>query len=174
MLAGRKIYLRRLEKEDLERSSKWINDPRIFITMGVWGPRNKSEQADWFEGIAKSRTNLIFALCLRETDEHIGNVSLFDVDLRNRNAGMTIFIYDQQFYGKGLGTEAVSILCEYAFNYLNLHKVYCKTNEQAAKRLYERLGFVLEGVQREQAYHNGKYIDKAIYGLLAHDFKPAT
>ncbi|RQD82902.1 MAG: N-acetyltransferase, partial [Methanocalculus sp. MSAO_Arc2] len=62
------------------------------------------------------------------------------------------------------------ILCNYAFNYLNIHKIYCKTDNQYAARLYEKVGFSHEGTLHEHAFHYGKYIDKFVYGLLSRDY----
>lgn len=170
MLQGEMVYLRRLESGDLEKTLQRVNDPEIFITMGLWGPRTKNEQNDWFEAVSRSKTNLVFALCLTDSHEHIGNLSLFDIDMRNRNAGLTIIIPDQKQQGKGYGPESVKLLCDYAFRFLNLEKVYCKTDNPNASKMYERIGFVHEGTLRKHGYRYGKYIDKLNYGLLRSEF----
>jgi len=171
ILTGKKVYLRRLEEEDLPQCLAWVNDPEIFITMGLWGPRTALVQREWFASIANSQTNIVFALCLRKTDEHIGNVSVFDVDYRSRNAGLTIIIPASEHQGKAYGEESIRILCIYSFQYLNLHKLYCKTDNIYAARLYEKLGFTLEGTLREHTYRYGKYVDKFFYGLLSEEFQ---
>lgn len=174
MLRGDEVYLRRLESGDLEHCHSWINDPSIFTIMGVFGPRSYAEQLSWFESLVGSRTNLVFALCRVEDDLHIGNVSLFDIDYISRNAGLTVFIAEEAHRGEGYGTEAVSLLCEYAFGYLNLHKVYCKTDNAVAGKLYESLGFKQEGVLRAQTYRDGAYMDKLLYGVLRSEFQACS
>ena len=170
LLNGINVFLRRMEASDLERTYHWINNPELFVTMGVFGPRSKDAQREWFENISQSQSNIVFAVCRIEDEEHIGNASLFDIDLRNRNAGLTIMLPDNAVRGKGFGKETVRLLCGYAFDYLNLHKVYCKTDNPIAAKLYERIGFVQEGLFREHAYHYGKYVDKACYGILKKEF----
>jgi RimJ/RimL family protein N-acetyltransferase len=108
----------------------------------------------------------VFALCLASDDTHIGNLSLFNVNYINRNAGLTIFIADETHRGNGYGTNSVQLLCAYGFDYLNLHRIYCKTNNPVAGKMYEKLGFNHEGVLREQSFRRGKYVDKQLYGLL--------
>lgn len=174
MLKTKRIYLRKLEREDLERTHDWINRPDIYISMGTFGPRSKDEQKKWFDELISSRTNIVFALCRVSDDAHIGNLSLFDVNYVNRNAGLTIFIADEENRGDGIGKEAVQLICEYAFNYLNMHRVYCKTNNPIAGKMYEQLGFQHEGVRREQNFQRGKYVDKQLYGLLRSELKPVV
>lgn len=174
LLQGKKVKLRPLERSDLNRTLQWINDPDIFIMMGTFGPRTALAQERWYENIAESRTNLIFAVCLQDGGEHIGNASLFDIDFRNGNAGLTIALPDISNQGQGLGREAVFLLCQYGFKYLNLHKVYCKTDNLHATRMYEKLGFVKEGVLRQQAFHLGRYVDKIVYGVIKDELSSNT
>lgn len=172
MITGENLFIRRLEKNDLPNVLEWVNDPELFITMGIWGPRTENEQNDWYESISRSKTNIIFALCIKTSKEHIGNVSLFDIDNKNRNGGLTIFIGDKINQGKGFGSEAIELLCRYGFYYLNLHKIYCKTDNEIASKMYTRLGFKLEGTQREQVFRYGKYVKKLLYGLIKNEFQP--
>jgi RimJ/RimL family protein N-acetyltransferase len=99
-------------------------------------------------------------------------LSLFDIDLRNSNAGLTIIIPDENEQGKGYGTESVKILCDYAFRFLGLNKVYCKTDNPYASKMYERIGFMHEGTLRKQSYRYGEYVDKLCFGLLRVEFVP--
>lgn len=170
MLESRRLYLRRLERTDLERSLKWINTPEIMIMMGSRGPRTAFHQEKWFESVATSQTNIVLALCQKEDHRHIGNLSLFNIDYIDRNAGMTIFIADSELRGKKYGPEATWLLLEYAFDYLNLNKVYAKTDNPGAARMYEKLGFIKEGVLRQQSFQDGEYVDKIAYGILRSEF----
>ncbi|MBX3492693.1 MAG: GNAT family N-acetyltransferase [Parvibaculum sp.] len=174
LLHGGKVFLRRLEESDLERCERWINMPEIYTIMGVFGPRTRTEQEVWYRNISTSRTNLVYAVCLAKDGRHIGNLSLFDVNYMHRNAGVTVFIADEEHRSGGLGLEAVSLACEYAFDYLNMHKLHAKTDNPVAGKLYLKLGFVQEGVLRQQSYYSGKYVDKILFGLLRDEFVPAN
>lgn len=173
-LRGRHVHLRPLEPTDLERTLRWVNEPEIYVLMGVFGPRTSLAQQRWYEEVSVSRTNLVFAVCLQEDGEHIGNASLFDVDFRNRNAGLTVALPDEAHQGRGLGREAVGLLCRYGFDYLNLHRIYCKTDSLHAGKMYERLGFVCEGVLRQQTFSFGEFVDKVVYGVLRDEFRKAS
>ena len=173
-LRGLNVHLRRLEPTDLEQTLQWVNEPEIFVLMGVFGPRTSIAQQHWYEEVSVSQTNLVFAVCLQDGGEHVGNASIFDIDLRNRNAGLTIVLPDRAHQGKGLGREAVGLLCRYGFDYLNLHRIYCKTDSVYAGKMYERLGFVREGVLRQQAFRFGEFVDKVVYGVLRDEFREAS
>jgi len=79
----------------------------------------------------------------------------------------------QPFWNKGLGTEAVRILIEFAFGELNVNKIKLQvfSFNKRAIRSYEKNGFKIEGVLREEVYRNGQYYDEIVMGLLASEWK---
>jgi len=170
MLNTKRIQLRRLERTDLERCHEWLSVPEVLSGIGVFGPRSIAEQEQWYEGIAASRTNIIFAICLAEDGTHIGNSSIFDVDHINSNAALTTFIADEGHRSLGYGTDVLGLMCEYAFGYLNLHRIYGKMINPISAHVLENLGFKEEGVLREHAFRDGAYVDKVMYGVLRSEF----
>jgi RimJ/RimL family protein N-acetyltransferase len=79
---------------------------------------------------------------------------------------------DRQNWGKGYGTEAMRLALNFAFNELNLHRVQLSVfdyNERAIA-LYEKMGFVREGVYREYLQRDGKRYDMYLYGLLRREW----
>lgn len=172
LLVGTKVYLRCLQKKDLERTLSWINDPDIMDNIGVRGPRTHEQQLRWFESLQDDNTKIVFSICIRDNDTHIGNVALDQIDTINRNCRLSIFIGNIQQRGNGYGFEATKLAIEYGFFYLNLHKIYCKTNatNEAALRMYKKLGFKQEGLLRKHEYKQGEYVDKIMFGLLKADY----
>ena len=70
---------------------------------------------------------------------------------------------------KGLGTEATRLLCEYGFAELGLNKIYLETNDDnfAAQKVYEKVGFMLEGRKRQEYIRkDGTLGERFYYGLL--------
>ena len=171
MLSDDLIYLRKLEESDLDRTWEWINDPDIFNAIGVHVPVSKAAQKRWFAELDASSLKIVFAICLKEQDKHIGNVSLDLIDYRHRNARLSIFVADPELRGGNVGTRAIRLLIEYAFDFLNLHRLYCKTTAGNEKILnfYKKLGFKIEGQLREHEYIKGQYVDKVMLGLLKDD-----
>lgn len=175
MLHGRRIVLRKLEASDLDRTWEWINSPEIALAMGVHIPVSRTAQQRWFADADARRDKVIFAVCLAEDGRHVGNVELDSIDLRHRNARLSVFLADPSIRRAGLGTEAVSLVLEYAFEFLNLHRVHLKLDASREDELvpfYGRFGFVREGVMREHEFRGGAYIDKVSMGLLRREWRP--
>lgn len=105
-------------------------------------------------------------------DEHVGNCGLCDIDTQRRKA--QLWIYLGGHYGVGYGTEAVRELLSRAFLELKLNRVYLRvvaTNHRADK-FYAGLGFVREGVFRQDTILDGKYVDSVLMSLLATEYLP--
>jgi UDP-4-amino-4,6-dideoxy-N-acetyl-beta-L-altrosamine N-acetyltransferase len=168
MLADDLIYLRKLEDSDLERTWHWVNRPDIYTTIGILAPVSMTAQRRWFDELDRSKSKIVFAICLRDGDRHVGNVSLDQIDYRHRNARLAIFIAEPGLRGQGIGTRAMRLLIEYAFNLINLNRLYCKTTagNPAVIEFYEKLGFKIEGCLRKHEYIAGQYVDKIILGLV--------
>ncbi len=100
-----------------------------------------------------------------------GEISLKSIRWFNRKAEIAIFILNP-FRGKGLAEKALHMLLDYAFNTMNFYRLEAEVVDYnpAAKALFEKLGFVREGVLREAKFSNGRYHDIFSYGLLAKEW----
>lgn len=101
-----------------------------------------------------------------------GSVRLKDIDRIDRKAKIGYFI-GQQFTGKGIASSAVFTVLEFCFGPLNLNRIElrCASENEPSKRMAGRLGFVHEGVLRQEEFLNGVFVDQHVYGLLARDFE---
>jgi len=110
----------------------------------------------------------VFAICLRENDRHVGNITLQQISLKNRSAELAILIGDPSVYGSGIGYEAGALLLEYAFGTCSLHRLYCGTHAEniGMQKLALKLGMNEEGRRREALFKNGIFADIVEYGLL--------
>lgn len=84
-----------------------------------------------------------------------------------------IVIGKKEEHGKGYGTEALKLVCDFAFNQLRLNRVelICWDFNAKGRRAYEKVGFVQEGVRRSKRYRNGMFHDEICYGLLKKDWE---
>lgn len=102
----------------------------------------------------------------------VGSISLFDVDDLARHAEVGIALLAES-RGKGIGTDAIAQLLEFAFVRCNLRRVHLEVIESnlGAIRAYEKVGFVLEGRQRQHAWVRGRYEDILRMGLLRSEWE---
>jgi len=172
-MEGKNVYLRILELSDIPRTQKWISDPDISENLGYLPVKSLYQQEQWYKSIANDNSRYIFTICLSQTDELIGIVGLGLINYISRNASISIFIYDKSYRGMGYGFEALKLLLKFAFESLNLHKVYArisKSNIQSVN-IAKKLGFVQEGILREHYYSGGVYHDKISISLLRSEYK---
>lgn len=165
-----KVSVRRLEHEDLETRVVWFNHPSVYGQMTFDIPLSLAGTEEWFSRNRLDRSRVDF--CFYAEDEkrvmtRVAMGGLVDIDRDNRRAELYIVV-DPEKLGRGIGKNAVQWLCNYGFSELNLMKVYLFTlpDNQRAQSLYERIGFVLEGVLRQHVCHRGKFTDRYVYGLL--------
>jgi RimJ/RimL family protein N-acetyltransferase len=170
VIRGERIYLRGVERDDLDRCHAWMADPELRTTLAQRLPLSLAREADWVERATRGQdtSEMNFAICLGENGRHIGNCGLAAIDRDNRNANLGVFIGEADCRGKGLGEDAVRTLCRFAFDELDLHKICLEAYafNAAPIRTYERVGFKHEGLLREDAYRQGRRVDVVVMGLL--------
>ena len=95
-------------------------------------------------------------------------LGLVNIDYRNRKAELYIAIGDREYRGKNLGSKALQIALKYAFEELDLNRIYLFTHKEneTAKKFYKKNGFTKEGLLRQHKYHKGELKDYFIYGML--------
>lgn len=171
-LVGEKVYLSPKNAEDVEKFTEWLND---FQTTDYIG---RSSQVMTLEAekeyLEKNlNTEASFFIIEGKTDKLIGTVSLENISHINRRATLGIFIGDKEARNKGYGTEAINLILDFGFNYLNLNNVKLDVlgfNERAIA-CYKKCGFKEYGKRRECVFLNGKYYDTIEMDILAEEFK---
>jgi len=173
-LIGAKVYLRPLEEDDAAVCHAWLNDREVWRTLAMRGrPNTEARSRAYIRGLDASRDQ-VFAIVTRDDEQYVGNCGLHAIDPIDRHATLGIVIGRTDCWGRGFGTEAVTLLCRHAFETLNLHKVCLSsyaTNERGLGA-YARVGFQVEGRRREQVFVEGRWVDEVLLGLLAGDFRP--
>jgi diamine N-acetyltransferase len=171
LLAGRLTMLRPLRPSDRAVSVRWRNDPEIRDNiLGYRFPITETMEADWVAGVLndQSRTRVVLAIEDKSDGALAGFVYLNNLDWFARNAEFGILIGERDRQRKGLAREALELVAGYAFETLNLHKIYLRvvTSNKPALRLYRTFGFAQEGIQRQQAFVRGRYHDVVLMGLF--------
>ncbi len=171
MIRGSKTRLRALKHDDLRHFVRWINDPETRRFMAMRYPLSQAEEEKWWQSRAEGDGDHIFAV---ETLDgtYIGNIGLHSIERENRRAMLGIIVGEKSYWGQGYGTDAIQAMLRWAFEYLNLHRVYLTVYayNKRAIRSYEKCGFRHEGTMRQARYTDGQYFDELMMGILRDEF----
>jgi len=172
MIQGEKVRLRAIERSDIQRFVRWLNDPEVTQFLLISSPLSTAMEEKWFDNqiqIAPS-SGQILAIEVLVGDEwvHIGNTGLHDVDAVSRNAEFGIVIGEKAYWSRGYGTAATRLTLKHGFENLNLHRIFLHVyaNNPRAIKTYEAAGFTREGVLRQGVYKNGRYLDMLVMAML--------
>lgn len=174
-LVGDRIYLspKSVSDETIDKFTEWMNDFQVTDYTGRSGQITTFQgEKEWLEGSVKNTCNRNFDIIDLAMDKIIGTVGLEDIKSIERSAVLGIFIGENSHRSNGYGTEAINLILEYGFKYLNLHSIrldLLNVNERAHK-CYLKCGFKDTGCSREAIFINGKYYDKLHMDILENEF----
>jgi RimJ/RimL family protein N-acetyltransferase len=126
----------------------------------------------WVAGAEPAESDAaIFSAVELATGELAGEALLWGIDLHNRSAHVGISLRPA-VRGRGLGVDAVRVLCRYGFAIRGLHRLQLETlaDNHGMIAVAEKLGFTREGTTRGSSWVNGGFADDVIFGLLAEEF----
>lgn len=169
-LIGEKCFLSPMSPDDAETYARWLNDMEVahYLTLatGVINIENERKL------VAELSDNHNYGIVNKETDELIGTCGFIHVDDVNQSSEIGIFIGNKDYWHKGFGFEAMALLIDYGFNYLNFHNIFLQVysfNEKAIN-CYRKLGFKDVGRRREAIRRNRNYHDILFMDILPEDF----
>ena len=114
----------------------------------------------------------VFSVVELASGDLAGDALLWNIDMHNRSAHIGISLRPA-FRGRGLGLDAVRVLCRYGFVIRGLHRLQIETlaDNYAMIRSAEQAGFVREGTLRRAGWVNGDFADEAVFGLLSAEWQ---
>lgn len=171
MRKGQQIALTPFEAADSPILFKWINEREQVLFNAPYRPVHEMQHETWFANVQRRPDMVIFAIRLLSDRRLIGTCQLHDIHPIHRSAELQIRIADVAARGGGCGTEAVRLLLEFAFDDLNLHRVFLHVfaDNAAARRVYDKAGFATDGVLRQAVFVNGEYRDLILMSILRRD-----
>ncbi|KKQ55311.1 MAG: GCN5-related N-acetyltransferase [Parcubacteria group bacterium GW2011_GWA2_38_13] len=172
IIKGKNVTLRPLVMSDAKNFCLWLADSEVTIFLQIHGEPSPtlSEEKRYIMSTKKDLSKRQFSIAVAGV--HIGTLALSSISEKNKRAEFGIFIGDKKYWGQGCGTEAGKLLLHYAFQTLGLHRVYLSVigyNIRAIKS-YEKIGFRIEGRERQYFFREGHYHDKIIMGILKNEF----
>ncbi len=176
MYKGKRLTLRAVEQDDIPEILRHFNEIEVRRFLHMITPVSSEEEEKWIQNLTRQRkagTAYVFAIELQEPKLFLGVCGLHQVDWIGRSAELGISLHNKQYWGKGLGTEAIHLLVQFGFSILNLHRISLTVFEDnlRAQRVYEKVGFTKTGCQRENIRRLGRYFDLFTMDLLANEYR---
>jgi len=183
-LKGALVTLRPFSAEDVLAMVEVLSDPEVgrltgsyHSTTELMAARNEGvteELLAWYGSRATVDQRLDLAVVDRATGAVVGEVVINDVDEGNRSASFRTLM-GPAGRGRGLGTEATQLIIDHTFQYCGVHRISLEvyTFNPRARRVYEKVGFVSEGMLRDALLFDGEWIDAEVMAILRPDWEAA-
>lgn len=159
-----RFYLRVLEESDAsEKYASWLNDPIVNKYLET-KETTIEKLKKYINEKLESGTCLLFGIFLNENDQHIGNVKLELADFEEKHENLGIFIGERDYWGKGIATEVIGLITDYALNNLGVDKLCLGvlSGNDAAIRVYEKCGYKKFKVYKNLVNYSGVLYDQMI------------
>ena len=171
MYYGEKVCLRAYREEDIPKATSFVNDEELkkLLVTNIPFPMTLWEEEEWIKSQKSNQDGSYnFAIEDIETKKYIGGCGIQEVNWLSRVATVGIMIGDKEYWGKGYGTDAMKVLMDFIFNKMNIRKIRLSTFSfnMRARKSYEKCGFEVEGILKDEIFKDGKYYDEIIMSVF--------
>lgn len=164
-----RLLLRQFVDNDLENVYKGLSNPEIIKYYGVSFKtlEDTKAQMQFFADLEKEGTGIWWAVCSLDNKTFYGAGGLNSLSKEHKKAEIGFWLLTD-FWGQGIMTEAMPIICNYGFHNLGLHRIegLVETDNLNCKNAMKKLDFKHEGTMRDCEIKNGKFISLDIYAKL--------
>ena len=168
MLLNKKLAEGRLELINydagmsVEKYLEWLNDPEINRYLEVRFEKNTKEKIfQYIQDCNESQNRSLLAIRVKKDDIIIGNIKIDQINKNHKRAIIGILIGEKEYWGKGYATEAINLLCKYAFFDMGLEKLSagCYSCNKASEHCFKKAGFVKVATLKNHWLCEGKWVD---------------
>lgn len=171
MFRHKEVCLRPVERRDIETLRQARNDPATWSFLGSSILLTENDQLKWFESLSKNNNNQFFVY-YNDVSDLIGLIRMDEIDDLNRSIRIGGDILPE-FRGRGFGTKMYELMFKYCFDYLNKYRVWLLVLDmnERARCLYEKMGMLVEGKQRQAVFRDGRYCDYIMMSILESEYR---
>lgn len=168
-LHGKNINLRALEPKDLDFLFSSENNESFWEISSTQTPFSKYILQKYIENAHQDiyeAKQYRFVICNTQNIP-VGMIDLFEFNPQHMRVGVGILILPE-YQGKGLGSEALEMVIDYAFTYLNVHQIFANITVDNKKsiELFEKLNFKKIGIKKDWIFADTNYKDEILYQLI--------
>ena len=173
MITINDFRIRKVDVGDVEFTIELRSDMEVNSMLGTFLFVNYQSQLKWIESLEKKSDSMYFIFEHKNGEiwQKVGIVRIDHIDFINKTASVGGDII-KEFRGKGFAKEMFRLILDLCFNYLNLNRAWLLVleNNNIAIDLYNKIGFVKEGVQRQAVFRSGKYLDYIMMSILKREY----
>ncbi len=171
-------YLCPLEERFIYKIKEWRNSQ--IEVLRQYKPLTDREQKKWYQHMSNDKNQVLFSILEKgknKAKNFIGYCGLVYIDYKNRRAELSFLVNpkraDNEKVHRTDFTAVLHMLCEYAFEELNLNKIVTETYSFRKKTIdtLEKFGFHRDGILREQNFAHGEYYDSHTHSILSSEWK---
>jgi len=171
-----------LDASHVDHIMSWVNDREIVGNLAAFSgkPFTRDDELQYIAKMAVSKEDRVFSIfapsAKSEERKYLGQCGIHQIFRRSRVARASLIVADRGDMGKGVGSAALARLLDVAFQAAPageaLHKIWlmCFRENERARRTYARLGFIEEGVLREEYLHEDRHRDMVRMSVLAREW----
>lgn len=162
--------IRKWELSDAKDLAEALSNTKIQDNLrdGLPYPYTEQDGTDYISAMLSADENDTFAFAITVEGKVIGSIGVFRQGNIHRQTAEVGYYIAEEYWGKGIMTEAVKQICEYVFEHSDIIRIYAEpfSCNMGSCRVLEKAGFQYEGTLRSNAIKNGKVMDMKMYSLL--------
>jgi len=175
MIVGDKVWLRPVSMDDVTGLYlSWLNDDDVTRGLEtVPKPYTMEMLKQYVIDMLANENTYMFILVDAESKKDIGTAKIHNINKKHSTCNLGLMIGEKSFWGKGYGQAAYAAAINFAFNQLNIRKIWeaANSNNVGSLAMCKKAGFEIEGQLKEQVLSDGKYVDKILLGLFNKNYK---
>ena len=168
-----KISIRTWKQTDAKALSDALSNKKILNNLrdGLPYPYTKEDALDYINLILSSDPNNTFAYAIDVDGVAVGSIGAFRQENIHYRTAEVGYYLAEEYWGKGIMTEAVRLLCSEVFAKTDIIRIYAEpfAYNTGSRRVLEKAGFQFEGIMKCNAVKNGQILDMALYAITRHN-----
>lgn len=168
ILENDKIKLEPIDKSVTDLMVSWRNNPKVQQNF-IFREKFTAEMHNhWLDTKVKNGEAIQYIIVEKQHSTPIGSVFIRDIDNINNSAEFGILIGNDEYRGKGYGSEATKLFLKFCFERLNFHRIFLRVfaNNTMAINMYSSSGFVKEGIFHDMIKIDDKYYDIVFMAII--------
>lgn len=165
------VFLRTVRTSDYPLMFEWVNNRELRLMSSAFTPVSWEDHLRWIDDVQRDDTRKLFIITSEPEEAPIGQAVIFNISPTHMSCEFSIRIGSERHRDRGLGTRAVNLIISHVWKEMLFHRISLTVfrHNQRAIRVYEKCGFEVEGILRDAALVDGRWIDLVLMAILNPD-----